>query len=205
MNPGPSAFVLAEPASQPPADVWSNLDMAAITDALTGSGVWAPADQQPALKQLVKQAAADGHSLHVVVLDQSYPKFTAYRDIATHLQSEVGGTVLVFGPSGSGTASDEFSRVQLEDASNDVSKGATASQAAAQMYHKAVDPNVNWNGVTIGLIVLVVIGAVIARWRMKRRRTTAEPAAVGQNGDVSGPATAEGDEDPDGRRPAGTD
>ncbi|EGD56145.1 hypothetical protein SCNU_04786 [Gordonia neofelifaecis NRRL B-59395] len=183
-------FVLAEPATQPQADVWSNLDMAAIKESLTTTGVWAPADQQAALKELVQQADADGHSLHVVVLDQSYPKFTAYRDIATELQSQVGGTVLVFGPSGSGTASSEFSRVQLEDASSDVTKGSTATQAATQMYHKAVDPNVNWNGVTIGLIVLVVIGAVIARLQMKRKRRAESdqvPAAVGGGSDDGEP------------------
>lgn len=177
MSPGPAEFVLAAPASQAPAVVWSNLDMPAIEASLNQTGVWAPADQQAGLKALVKQADADGHDLHVVVLDQSYPKFTAYRDIATELQSSVGGTVLVFGPSGSGTASSEFSRVQLEDASNDIAKGSTATQAAAQVYHKALEPNVNWTGVTIGLILVVVIGAVIARWQMKRKQT-AEPATV---------------------------
>lgn len=171
MNPGPSEFVLAAPpGANPPADVWSNLDMAAIKASLNDTGVWAPADQANGLKGLVKQAAADGHDLHVVVLDQTYPKFTAYRDIATELQSQVGGTVLVFGPSGSGTASSEFSRVDLEDASTSVTKGSDATQAATQMYHSVIDPNVNWNGVTIGLIVVVVIGAVIARLMMKRRR-----------------------------------
>ncbi|MBM7369162.1 Rv1476 family membrane protein [Gordonia hydrophobica] len=171
MNPGPSEFVLAAPpGAQAPADVWSNLDMAAITASLNDTGVWAPADQAAGLKALVADAAADGHDLHLVVLDQTYPKFTAYRDIATELQSQVGGTVLVFGPSGSGTASSEFSRVDLEDASTSVTKGSDATSAATQMYHSVTDPNVNWNGVTIGLILVVIIGAVIARLMTKRRR-----------------------------------
>ncbi|MGB6245045.1 DUF6676 family protein [Gordonia sp. (in: high G+C Gram-positive bacteria)] len=175
MNPGPADVVLASPTAQPPTDVWSNLDMAAIESSLNQTGVWAPADQQPALKNLVQQAHADGHELHVVILDQAYPKFTAYRDIATQLQSSVGGTVLVFGPSGSGTASSEFSRVQLEDASSDVTKGSTATEAATQIYHHAIDPNVDWTGVTIGLVVVVVLGAVVARLRMKRRAAVTTP------------------------------
>lgn len=192
MNPGPSEFVLAAPpAVNPPADVWSNLDMAAIQASLKQTGVWAPADQQAGLKTLVQEAAADGHSLHVVVLDQAYPKFTAYRDIATELQSHVGGTVLVFGPSGSGTASSDFSRVELEDSSNDVTKGSSATQAATQMYHKAIDPNVNWTGVTLGLIIVVVLGAVLARIMMKRRART-EQAPESQAASVSADGDAEG-------------
>lgn len=197
MNPGPSEFVLAAPpGATPPPDVWSNLDMAAITTSLQDTGVWAPADQQAGLKTLVRDAANDGHSLHLVVLEQSYPKFTAYRDIATELQSQVGGTVLVFGPSGSGTASSDFSRVDLEDASGSVTKGSDATQAATQMYHSVVDPNVNWNGVTIGLIVVVVIGAVIARLMMNRRRPTPAPVAT------STPDQAESDGPGDGSESA---
>lgn len=171
MNPGPTEFVLATPSGvDSPPDVWSNLDMPAIKQSLKTTGVWAPADQQAGLKALVKQAADDGHDLHVVVLEQTYPKFTAYRDIATELQSQVGGTVLVFGAAGgSGTASSEFSRVDLEDASGSV-KATDVTQKATQMYHEVTDPNVNWNGVTIGLILVVVIGAVIARLMSKRRR-----------------------------------
>ncbi|WP_290851952.1 DUF6676 family protein [Gordonia sp. (in: high G+C Gram-positive bacteria)] len=193
MNPGPTEFVLAAPVADPPAVVWSNLDMPAIKAALLETGVWAPADQQAGLTALVKQAAENGDNLHVVVLEQSYPKFTAYRDIATEIQSQVGGTVLVFGPSGNGTASDEFSRVELEDSANDISKGANATQAATQMYNKAIDPNVDWTGVTIGLIVVVVIGAVLARVMMKRRRgaDVAEPdggrSAAGATAQTSEP------------------
>lgn len=189
MNPGPTEFVLAAPVADPPAVAWSNLDMPAIEAALIETGVWAPADQQPGLQALVKKAAENGNDLHVVVLDQSYPKFTVYRDIATEIQSQVGGTVLVFGPSGNGTASDEFSRVELEDSANDISKGADATQAATQMYNKAIDPNVDWTGVTIGLIVVVVIGAVVARVMMKRRRA-ADDAEPADRADDASPASA---------------
>ncbi|MGB3605267.1 MAG: DUF6676 family protein [Gordonia sp. (in: high G+C Gram-positive bacteria)] len=189
MSPGPAEFVLAAPVTQVPADVWSNLDMSAIEGSLYATGAWAPADQQAGLEALVKQADADGHDLHIVVLDQSYPKFTAYRDIATELQSSVGGTVFVFGPSGSGTASSEFSRVQLEDASSEVTHGSTATQAATQMYHQAIDPNVNWTGVTIGLILVVIIGAVIARWNAKRKQD-----ANAVDGDVAAEAAATTDD-----------
>lgn len=182
MSPGPTEFVLAAPGSAAPADAWADLDMPAITAALKSTGVWAPADQQAGLQNLVKEAASDGHDLHVVVLDQSFGKFTVYRDIATTLQKDVGGTVLVFGPSGRGTASDEFSRVQLEDGTEESMSASNTLQAATATYHKAIEPNVNWTGVTLGLIAVVIIGAVVARWRMTRRAAAVpapEPAVVG--------------------------
>ncbi|WP_026917893.1 DUF6676 family protein [Gordonia shandongensis] len=194
MNPGPTVFPLASPSTTGvPVDAWSNLDMPAITASLTSSGVWAPAPARPGLEKLVSEAADDGHDLHVVVLDQSYSPFTVYRDIATTLQRDVGGTVLVFGPSGRGTASDEFSRVQLEDGSHEAVKTGDVTAAATQIYHKAVDPNVDWTGVTIGLIVVVAVGAAVARWRMVRRRRTAVSTTSSATAPSAGTARASSD------------
>ncbi|MEZ5211584.1 DUF6676 family protein [Gordonia sp. (in: high G+C Gram-positive bacteria)] len=182
MTPGPATFTLAKPADT--TAQWAGLDLPAITTQLKKTGVYAPADQAPALQKVVDRADADGHHLHVVVLDQSYSPFTVYRDIATKLQTQVGGTVIVMGPNGRGTASNEFSRVQLEDGTSEAQTMAPAA-AAAHIYDRATEPYVNWTVVTILLIVVVVIGAVIARWTTLRARRAAGPAAP--------PATGSGD------------
>ncbi|WP_341257495.1 DUF6676 family protein [Gordonia malaquae] len=192
MSPEPVVFTVAspDPVGGRPADKWSSLDMPAIIKQLTASGVSAPDDQSGELTALVKEAKADGHDLFVLVTDQHFSPFTVYRDIAQELQQTTGGTVLVFGPGGMGTASTDFSRVELEDGTSEVHAGASAPQAAREIYEKAVDPNVNWTLVTIALIVVVVIGAVIARVRGRASvddGTEPKPAADGT--DVDNEAT----------------
>ena len=167
MSPEPVVFTVAspDPVGGRLPDKWSSLDMATIVRQLKATGVSAPDDQTAELTALVKEAKADGHDLFVLVTDQNFSPFTVYRDIAHELQGTTGGTVLVFGPGGMGTASTDFSRVELEDGTSEVHTGASAPQAAREIYEKATDPNVNWTLVTIALIVVVVIGAVIARVR----------------------------------------
>ena len=118
----PATIVLAAPAST--TDQWSHLDIPAITAQLKDTGVYAPADQTPGLEKTVARGEKDGHHLHFVVLDESFVPFTVNRDIATELQSQVGGTVVVFTNNSIGTASDEFSRVDLEDATSESTTGA---------------------------------------------------------------------------------
>ncbi|GAA4739467.1 DUF6676 family protein [Gordonia alkaliphila] len=168
MTPAPATFVFAAPIDT--TAQWADLDIPAIAAALQSTGVYAPADQVSALEQVVAGAASDGYDLQIVVLETSYSPFTVYRDIATELQSQVGGTVLVIGPSGMGTASDEFSRVELEDGTGEVKAGTSPAVAAQQIYDRATEPHVDWTVLTILLIVLVVLGAVGARIAMVRRR-----------------------------------
>lgn len=189
MSPGPVTFTLSAPAGTSTTAQWADLDLAAIVAGLEQTGVYAPADQRPGVQAVVDRATGDGHHLHVVVLEQSYSPFTVYRDIATELQSQVGGTVLVLGASGMGTASDEFSRVQLEDAANEVKGGSSAAAAATQIYDRAVAPHADWTLVTLGIVLVVVVGAVLARVGMLRRRARAPrpvPAAQPSAGDPSG-------------------
>ncbi|GEE02793.1 hypothetical protein nbrc107696_32390 [Gordonia spumicola] len=172
MSPDPVVFTVAspDPVGGRPADKWASLDMPAIVKQLKATGVYAPEDQAPELKKLVAQAKADGHDLFVVVTDQQFAPFTVYRDVAHVLQESTGGTVLVFGPGGNlGTSSTDFSRVQLEDATSEAHSGAAPAQQAREIYEKAIDPNVDWTLATIALIVVVVIGAVIARVRGLRK------------------------------------
>lgn len=179
MTPGPVTILLGKPADT--TAQWSDLDIGAIVAQLKSTGVFAPADQTPELQQVVARADAQGHDLYVVVLQESYSPFTVYRDIATELQSQVGGTVLVMGPGSIGTASSDFSRVQLEDGTSEVKAGTDTVVAVNQIYDRVTEPHLDWTLATIALIVVVVIGAVLARLMQLRRRRSAVQTAGGED------------------------
>ena len=143
--------------------------MTGLRQELLADHVAAPADQEPALRALVARAKSDGHDLNVVVLTVPQPNFTYYRDIATQLQSEVGGTVLVIGPNSVGSSSADFSRVVQEQAMDDLTL-QNPSVAATQMYDELTSPQIDWTLVTVALIVVTIIGAVLARVRTVRAR-----------------------------------
>lgn len=190
MSPGPVTVQLASPADT--TAQWADLDIAAIVAQLKATGVVAPADQAAGLKTVVARADADGNDLFVVVLDQSYAPFTVYRDIATEVQTQTGGTVLVIGPGGTvGTASSDFSRVQLEDGTSGVKTGTDTVTAVGQIYDRASAPYLDWTLVTIALLIVVAVGAVIARYTSLRRRRTAATA----NAAVSTPAAVRSADD----------
>ncbi|UEA59119.1 hypothetical protein LK459_21815 [Gordonia otitidis] len=169
MSPGPQGY---------PAIIPANVDMAALRSELLADHVAAPADQEPELRSLVARAKSDGYELNVVVLTESQPNFTYYRDIATELQSQVGGTVLVIGPNSVGSASNEFSRVVQEQAMDDLTL-QKPTVAATQMYDELTAPQIDWTLVTIVLILVTIVGAVLARVRSVRaRRRRGEDAAV---------------------------
>lgn len=188
MSSGSAEAILAIPALAAPEggdrelnQVGVDIDLDAIVDAVEADGVYAPAGVDEAeLLEIVAQARAAGDSLHIVVVDVVQPKFTVYRDIATEVQSVTGGTVLVFGPNSVGSASDEFSRVVLENAGEELPLGEP-SVAARQMYDDMTAPSVDWTVVTIVLVVVVVLAAVAGRLLGLRRRAAAEqsdPAAA---------------------------
>ncbi|MFZ2512608.1 MAG: DUF6676 family protein [Gordonia sp. (in: high G+C Gram-positive bacteria)] len=173
MSPGPVTVQLASPADN--TAQWTDLNIGGIVAQLKATGVVAPADQSAGLKNVVARADADGNALFVVVLDQQYAPFTVYRDIATEIQTHTGGTVLVFGPGGVvGTASSDFSRVQLEDGTSAVKTGTDTATAVGQIYDEATAPYLDWTLVTIALLVVVALSAVIARYASLRRRSTAD-------------------------------
>lgn len=186
MSPGPQGY---------PAIIPANVDMAALRSELLADHVAAPADQEPELRTLVARAQSDGHELNVVVLTEAQPNFTYYRDIATQLQSEVGGTVLVIGPNSVGSASSDFSRVVQEQAMDDLTL-QKPTVAATQMYDELTAPQIDWTLVTIVLILVTIVGAVLARVRSvrARRRRGEDTAVVVDRGrpDARGPSgTAE--------------
>lgn len=179
MAPGPVAdvpMILAAPAERVTATTAPNgLDLVSIAADLRTDHVYTDTpDQLPALEKVVAHARADGHDIYLVVLAQQQPKFTMYRDIATELQQHVGGTVLVFGPNSVGSASPEFSRVKLEEATDNLTLKDPPT-AARQMVDSITAPGVDWTLVSIVLIVVVVIGAVIGRLTSLRRRARVAP------------------------------
>ncbi|GAA1480273.1 hypothetical protein GCM10009624_07130 [Gordonia sinesedis] len=183
MSPDPmSVTVLAAPAGElSGSDAFAaEVGLPKLREDLLADHVAAPADQVPALREVVEYARSEGNDVNFVVLTQVAPKFTYYRDIATALQKETGGTVIVLAPNSVGSSSPYFSRVQQEEATDNLTL-QNPPQAARQMYDQMTEPGVNWTVVTIVLIVLVVVAAVVARLRSVRGRSrgpadvTAEP------------------------------
>ncbi|MFM9376047.1 DUF6676 family protein [Gordonia sp. VNK21] len=191
MTPGPATFTLAAPADT--TGQWKHLDLPAIAAQLEQTGVSAPAGDVPGLEKIVAQADADGHDLHVVVLEESFSPFTVYRDIATQLQEQTGGTVLVFGPGSVGTASDDFSRVQLEDGTSGVTTMSNPVAATQEIYDRATDPYVNWTVITVVMIVVVLVGAVLARLIMLRARRDDPAQTEAAESDAAAPHGADGE------------
>ena len=155
-----------------------DVDLAELQAGLADDGVVAPAEMTPAIVAAVSQARAEGYDVHFVVTDTIYPKITYYRDIATELQSETGGTVIVLGGNYVGSSSDEFSRVELENATDNLAI-ANPPQAAQQMVDRLTgQSDVPWTLVTIALIAVVAVGAVIAR-KLQLRKGTGAAAVDG--------------------------
>ncbi|MBD0861536.1 hypothetical protein IA539_09970 [Gordonia sp. zg691] len=143
-------------------------------DAVAG----ATPEQLPAMLEVVEYAKDKGHDVSFVVIDQMQPRFTLYRDIANQLQEQVGGTVIVLGPNSVGTSSPEFSRVVQEQATDGLVL-TDPPGAARQMIDTMTGPNVDWTLVGLGLILVVVVGAVLARLRAVRARTAAAAGPLG--------------------------
>lgn len=155
-----------------------DVDLQAIGKDLAGDHVSAPADDVAGLERVVAEAKAKGHDINFVVLEQAQPNFTYYRDIATALQKETGGTVVVFGPDTIGTASDDFSRVQLEQAQDNLTVSQPATGAQQMLDRMTEQTQIPWTLVTLVLIAVVALGAVVARMLQVRRRAAVTPAAV---------------------------
>lgn len=172
MSPDPSTAAvtgsLAAPATgDAAASAVEGVDIPALRQDLLGDQVAAPADQVPALRQVVEYARSEGHDVSFVVLDTVAPKFTYYRDIATALQKDTGGTVIVLAPNSVGSASTEFTRVQQEQATDNLTL-QDPPLAARQMFDQMAEPGVNWTIVTLVLIAVIGVGAVVARLRQVR-------------------------------------
>ncbi|RPA19718.1 DUF6676 family protein [Gordonia sp. OPL2] len=207
MSPGATTQdVLALPPMGVPAPavIPEDIDMDALLAEIREDGVAAPADQVPGLRDVVAHAKSEGYDVSFVVLPTAQPKFTYYRDIATELQTEVGGTVIVLGPNSVGSSSPYFSRVQQEEATDNLTL-TDPPLAARQMWDQMSGPSMNWTAITLVLIVVVIIGAAVARLRSRRAhdRVTSAGTASGESTATTG--TADDPSAPTGAGPGTTD
>lgn len=188
MSPETTQQVSALPAGQQvvalpmPSIIPDDVDMPAILQDIRDDGVAAPADQVAGLRAVVADAAADGQDVSFVVIERPI-KFEYYRDIATELQSDVGGTVIVLGPQSVGSASPHFSRVQQEEATDNLTL-TNPPLAARQMWDQMNEPSLNWTIISLLLIVVVVLGAAVARIRSVR---AARHVSAGEASDSTQP------------------
>ncbi|MFW0790763.1 DUF6676 family protein [Gordonia sp. CPCC 205333] len=163
------------------ASVPAGVDIEKIRKDLLTTGVSGPADQVSQLKEVVAHAKSKGHDIKIVVLTEKQPKFTYYRDVAIELQSSTGGNVLVLGPNSVGSQGPDFSRVDQEEAAANNLTLTNPPQAARQMVDYLDGPTLDWTAITLVLMVVVFIGAVIARILGRRRaqdgdKSSATPA-----------------------------
>ncbi|MCH5643465.1 MULTISPECIES: DUF6676 family protein [unclassified Gordonia (in: high G+C Gram-positive bacteria)] len=149
----------------------TGVDMGQLATDIRDDHVAAPdnPDQVAALRKVVADAKANGHDISLVVVKTQQPTYTIYRDIATTLQPEVGGTVIVLGPNSVGSTSPEFSRFVQEQATNNLDLRQPAA-AAGQMVDQMTAPTLDWTIITLVLIVVVGVGAVLGRLKTLRRR-----------------------------------
>ncbi|WP_231382724.1 Rv1476 family membrane protein [Mycobacterium simiae] len=159
--------------------------MTAIKAAVAASGVSAPPEAAPALRELVDQAHAAGINLKIVLLDHNPPNDTPLRDISTVVGADYhDATVLTLSPNYVGTYSTQFPRVTLE-AGEDIAKTGNPVVSAQHFLHELETPEFPWTGLTIFLLIAVLAAAVGARFLQVRARRPAtspdiEPAAAGQ-------------------------
>ncbi|MEE4023030.1 DUF6676 family protein [Gordonia sp. PKS22-38] len=192
MSPGATTQqVLALPSMGLPLPslIPEDIDMPAILADVRDDGVAAPAGQVEGLRAVVADAEADGHEVSFVVIERPI-KFEYYRDIATEVQSEVGGTVIVLGPQSVGSSSPYFSRVQQEEATDNLTL-TNPPLAARQMWDQMNEPSLNWTVISLALIVVVVVGAALARLRSTRRSRSGDRADTPDAGS-SAPGSAAG-------------
>lgn len=153
-----------------------DVNIAELQAGLADDGVVAPPEMTPQILKVVAEGRDKGYDLHFVVTDKVYPRITYYRDIATELQQETGGTVIVLGGNYIGSASDEFSRVELEQSTDNLTI-SNPPVAAQQMLDRMTEQTqVPWTVVTLVLILIVAVGAAIGR-KLQLRRGNATTAA----------------------------
>lgn len=194
MSPEPTTSVWAAPAENNELIGLVDVDMAELSQDIADDGVaGASADQVPGLLEVIEYAQGKGHDFSFVVVERQQPRFSLYRDIANQLQEQVGGTVIVLGPNSVGSSSPDFSRVEQEQATNDLALEQPAV-AARQMVDSLTGPHVDWTLVSLGLILVVAVGAVVARLRARRSRAALEAGPLGPVVDARETSAGEADE-----------
>jgi hypothetical protein len=146
-----------------PAYIPPGVDVNKINADVGNGGVSAPAQQVPALRQVVADAKNKGIDLKIVVIDRNPPIDTPLRDIATEVgHTYPGSTVLALSPAYAGTYSPVIDRVTLE-AGQDIAKTGNPVQSAQNFVGELTAPHFPWTAMTIVLVIAVAAAAAVTR------------------------------------------
>jgi hypothetical protein len=172
---------LAGPQTIPylPAYIPPDVDINKVNADVGADGVSAPAQEVPALRQVVADAKKKGIDLKLVVIGTNPPIDTPLRDIATEVGNTYpGSTVLVMSPTWAGTYSSVFNRVTLE-AGQDIAKTGDPVQSAKNFVGELTTPQFPWTALTIVLVIAVAVAAVATRLlRLRSKRTSTDDVGV---------------------------
>ena len=172
---GQDSFVqpLPETTLLLPVYIPTDVDMTAVKAQVAATGVSAPPEAMPGLRDVVNQAHADGINLKIVLLDHNPPNDTPLRDISTVVGADYhDATVLTLSPNYVGSYSTQFPRVTLE-AGEDIAKTGNPVVSAQHFLHELTTPEFPWTGLTIFLLIGVLAAAVATRFLQVRSRQSA--------------------------------
>ncbi|EFV90426.1 hypothetical protein ES5_16179 [Dietzia cinnamea P4] len=173
-NPDDAVMTLAREAGPIPSlgedEVPQWLDFPAVVADLADDGVSAPEPFVEGLRTVVEEAADRGLDLKVVYTEAPAAVYTDARDVATFLNEEYEGTILVRTPAFIGSSSDTIPRHRLEAGQDDAWEEFDPVASAAVFAHKVTAPTPPWGAVTAVTLVLAVV-ALVAFVVALRRRT----------------------------------
>jgi hypothetical protein len=146
-----------------PAYIPTDVDINAVNADVGDDGVSAPAQEVPALRQVIAETKQKGVDLKIVVIGKNPPVDTPLRDIASEVGHHYpGSTVLVLSPSYAGSYSPKFDRVLLE-AGQDIAKTGDPVQSSENFVSQLTTPDFPWTAMTIVLVIAVVAATALTR------------------------------------------
>lgn len=160
----------AEPAmslQQDEVPFW--VDYPAMVADLADDGVSAPEPFVEGLRTVVSEAEDRGLDLKVVYTEAPAAVYTDARDLATMLNRELEGTILVRTPAFVGSSSDSIPRHQLEAGQDDAWEEYEPVASAAVFAHKVTAPAQPWGTYSAIILVLAVVAVVAFAVALHRR------------------------------------
>lgn len=161
----------AEPVASTAADeVVTWLDYDAVAADLADDGVAAPEPLVDGLRSVVAEADEGGVDLSIVYTEAPAAVYTDARDVATLLNQEYEGTVLVRTPVFVGSSSDTIARHKLEAGQDDARQEFDPVTSATVFTHKITAPAPPWGGYSAAALVLIVVAVVAFAVALRRRQ-----------------------------------
>ncbi|WP_307856760.1 Rv1476 family membrane protein [Mycolicibacter acidiphilus] len=152
--------------------------MTLVKLAVAAGSVSAPADDVPAMREVVSAAAREGIDLKIVEVAKNPGMDTSLRDVATVVGADYpAATVLVVSPTYVGSYSGQFHRAKLE-AAEDHAKTGYPVVSAQNFLDQLTTPDLPWTGMTVALLVGVTAAAVCTRVLQRRSKRATAPVAA---------------------------